>query len=122
MLGFDSLPLLHYFLRHGIDGGEVFELLFLHPVGVGPRHGCGGHFSAATSCCYCEKEGVEGVVGGASVNLVRRCARACVLILPSCGVLQSGACLGLVKVFKFGPLKLLYIFRLWDETKGRERP
>ncbi len=43
VLGFDFLPLLHDFLRHGVDGGEVFELLFLHPVGVEPRHGRGGH-------------------------------------------------------------------------------
>ena len=43
VLGFDFLPLLHYLLRHGVDGGEVFELLFLHPVSVEPRHGRGGH-------------------------------------------------------------------------------
>jgi len=43
VLVLDVLPLLHYLPRHGVDGGEVFELLFLHPVGVEPHHGRGGH-------------------------------------------------------------------------------
>lgn len=41
--GFDSLPLLHYFLCHGVDGGEVLQFLLLHPVGVEPCHCRRGH-------------------------------------------------------------------------------
>lgn len=44
VVGFDFLPLLHDLLGHRVDGGKVLERLLLHPMGVVPRHGSGGHF------------------------------------------------------------------------------
>lgn len=43
MFSFDPLPLLHYLLCHGVDGGKVLKLLLFHTVAVEARHGRGGH-------------------------------------------------------------------------------
>lgn len=43
VFSFDFLPFLHYFLSHGVDGGEVFKLLLLHRVQVKPRYRRDGH-------------------------------------------------------------------------------
>ncbi|CAG5928454.1 unnamed protein product [Menidia menidia] len=65
VLGLDFLPLLHDLFGHGVDGGEVLELLILHSVGVEPRHGSGGHLSLVPAVVVVRKRKLGPEVGGA---------------------------------------------------------
>lgn len=87
--GFDSLPLMHYLLRHRIEGREIFKLHFLHPLSADPRHGCGGHLRLLPAVLVVVvKGGSVLVVGGDTEDIDQS---ECVLTPPSCGCPEYGA-------------------------------
>lgn len=86
--GFDSLPLLHYLLRHRTEGREIFKLHLLHPLSADPRHGCcGGHLRLLPAVLVVVVERRKCVGSGREHWPIG----VHVIMPPSCGFPECGA-------------------------------